>query len=215
MKDGQNDFFVDHVGHSIGGMGGHAFRRLTHVSMASIPYLYYVHGGAISSYFSLEPSEFVSVICILILVIEAIRLKTGIVIVGQREYESNQISALAWGALAVALALLIAPLGEPLGSMQAGLYGAPIILGMTLVDPVMGEVKRTKKDLRAAIIVGLAVSYTVWMGCHYWIGTDFIAALLLAPLTVLGELPPTREIDDNATMILFPLVGLVLILPFL
>ena len=86
---------------------------------------------------------------------------------------------------------------------------------MTLVDPVMGEVKRTKKDLQAAIIVGLAVSYTVWMGCHYWIGTDFIAALFLAPLTVLGELPPTREIDDNATMILFPLVGLVLILPFL
>jgi len=214
MTDQSTDVFVDHVGHSIGGMGGHAFRRLTHVSMATIPYLYYVHGSTISSYFSLQAREFVSVICVLILVTEAVRLRTGIVIVGQREYESSQISALAWGALAVALAILIAPEGEN-GGMGAGKYGAPIILGMTLVDPVMGEVKRKMKDLRAAIILGLVVSYAVWVGCHFWIGTELIAALLLAPLTVLGELPTTRAIDDNATMVLFPLVGLVLLLPFL
>ena len=214
MNDHSTDVFVDHVGHSVGGMGGHAFRRLTHVSMASIPYLYYVHGERISSYFSLQAREFVSVICILILVIELVRLKTGIVIVGQREYESSQISALAWGALAVALAILIAPDGDN-GTMEAGKYGAPIILGMTLVDPVMGEIKRTKKNLRTAVFTGLIVSYIVWIGCHFWIGTELIAALLLAPLTVLGEILPTREIDDNATMVLCPLAGLVLLLPFL
>ena len=214
MNDHSTDVFVDHVGHSVGGMGGHAFRRLTHLSMASIPYLYYVHGERISSYFSLQAREFVSVICILILVIELVRLKTGIVIVGQREYESSQISALAWGALAVALAILVAPEGEN-GTMEAGKYGAPIILGMTLVDPVMGEIKRTQKNLRMAIFSGLIVSYTVWIGCHFWIGTELIAALLLAPLTVFGEILPTREIDDNATMVLFPLAGLVLLLPFL
>ncbi len=214
MNDHSTDVFVDHVGHSVGGMGGHAFRRLTHVSMASIPYLYYVHGERISSYFSLQAREFVSAICILILVTELVRLRTGIVIVGQREYESSQISALAWGALAVALAILVAPEGEN-GTMEAGKYGAPIILGMTLVDPVMGEIKRTQKNLRAAIFTGLIVSYTVWIGCHFWIGTELIAALLLAPLTVLGEILPTREIDDNATMVLFPLSGLVLLLPFL
>ena len=214
MNDHSTDVFVDHVGHSVGGMGGHAFRRLTHVSMASIPYLYYVHGERISSYFSLQAREFVSAICILILVTELVRLRTGIVIVGQREYESSQISALAWGALAVALAILVAPEGEN-GTMEAGKYGAPIILGMTLVDPVMGEIKRTQKNLRTAIFTGLIVSYTVWIGCHFWIGTELIAALLLAPLTVLGEILPTREIDDNATMVLFPLAGLVLLLPFL
>ena len=214
MNDHSTDVFVDHVGHSVGGMGGHAFRRLTHVSMASIPYLYYVHGERISSYFSLQAREFVSAICILILVTELVRLRTGIVIVGQREYESSQISALAWGALAVALAILVAPEGEN-GTMEAGKYGAPIILGMTLVDPVMGEIKRTQKNLRAAIFTGLIVSYTVWIGCHFWIGTELIAALLLAPLTVLGEILPSREIDDNATMVLLPLVGLVLLLPFL
>jgi hypothetical protein len=182
--------------------------------MASIPYLYYVHGESISSYFSMQAREFVSAICILILVIEAVRLRTGIVIVGQREYESRQISALAWGSLAVALALLIAPEGGK-GGMKAGIYGTPIILGMTLVDPVMGEVKRVKQDLRAAVIAGMIISYSVWLGCHFWIGTDIIAAVLLAPLTVLGEIPSTKLIDDNATMVLLPLGGLVLLLPFL
>ena len=57
------------------------------------------------------------------------------------------------GALAVALALLISPEGEGDG-MEAGLYGAPIVLGMTLVDPTMGEVKRKMRDLRLAIISG-------------------------------------------------------------
>ena len=99
--------------------------------------------------------------------------------------------------------------------MEAGLYGAPIVLGMTLVAPTMGEVKRKMKDLRLAILSGLVVSYFVWLGCHFWIGTDLIVAILLAPLTVLGELPSTKAIDDNATMVLFPLSGLVLLLPLL
>ena len=206
--------FVDHVEHSIGGMGGHAFRRATHISMVSVPYFYYVNGEQISSWFNLEPREFVSTICILILLVEAIRLRTGIVIVGQRAYESNQISALAWGSIAVALALLIAPDNGREG-IDAGIYGFPLIAAMTLVDPLMGEIKRVKKDLRLAILAGLFASYSIWFACHFWIGTEIIVALLLAPLTVAGEVPSNKLIDDNATMILFPLTGLVLLLPFL
>ena len=86
---------------------------------------------------------------------------------------------------------------------------------MTLVDPLMGEVKRIKKDLGMAILLGTLASYTIWMGCYFWLGTDFIASLLLAPLTVVGELPRNHLVDDNATMVLFPLTGLVLLLPFL
>ncbi|GIS51243.1 MAG: hypothetical protein Ct9H90mP26_0300 [Methanobacteriota archaeon] len=55
--------------------------------------------------------------------------------------------------------------------MEAGLYGAPIILGMTLVDPTMGEVKRKMRDLRLAIISGLVVSY--------WCGLVVISGLVL------------------------------------
>ncbi len=209
-----DDIFVDHVDHSVGGFGGHAFRRLTHISMALVPFLYYIHGDRISSWFFLDPTQFVSCFCFLILVIELVRLKTGIVIVGQREYESNQISALAWGTIAVALALLIAPEGDGSG-IESGIYGIPLILGMTIVDPLMGEVKRLKRDLNMAIYLGIFVSYTIWLTCYFWIGTDLIAAILLAPLTVLGELTSSKLIDDNATMVLFPLCGLVFLSPFL
>ena len=222
MEVQKKDVYVDHVEHSVGGFGGHAFRRATHVSMAAVPYLYYVHGEDIASLLTfdyLEPWEFVSAFCLLILAIEALRLRTGIVIVGQREYESDQISALAWGSVAVSLALLIAPTegkdGLALEGIEAGLYGAPLVIAMTLVDPLMGEVKRIKKDLKMAIIAGMVMSYTVWIGCHFWLGTDIIAAILLAPLTVAGEVPSNNLIDDNATMVLFPLCGLVLLLPFL
>ena len=98
---------IDHVSHSIGGFGGHAFRRLTHISMFTIPLLYYQSGNEIASYVGLNPQQFVSLVCITILLIEAIRLKSGVVIIGQREYESTQISALAWGALSVSLVFLI------------------------------------------------------------------------------------------------------------
>jgi len=206
--------FVDHVEHSIGGLGGHAFRRLTHISMSLIPVAYYLHGESIAAVVLLNPREFVSAACITILLIEVARLRLGIVIIGQREYESRQISALAWGALAVSLALLLSPEGEG-GGLKSGMYGIPLIFGLTFVDPVMGEVKRIKKDMRAAIFAGLVVSYLVWIGCHFWLGTELLVAILLAPLTVAGEVPKTKFIDDNATMVLLPLAGLVLMMPFL
>lgn len=204
---------ADHVDHSVGGFGGHAFRRFTHVSMTVIPFIYYLYGQDVADIISIETKQLVSIVCFLIILTEILRLRFGIVIFGQREYEAEQISALAWGGLAVSLALLLAP-GEGDG-LEAGVYGIPLIVGLTLVDPVMGEIKRTKQDLRMAIYVGLVVSYFVWLGCHFWLGTDIVAAILLAPLTVLGELPKTKDIDDNATMILFPLTGLMLLLPFL
>ena len=204
---------ADHVDHSVGGFGGHAFRRFTHVSMTAIPFVFYLYGQDFADIVSLDDKQLVSAICMLILFAELIRIRLGIVIFGQREYEADQISALAWGGLAVSLALLLAP-GEGEG-LEAGVYCIPLIVGLTLVDPIMGEIKRIKQDLKLAIYVGLAVSYAVWVGCHFWLGTDIVAAILLAPLTVLGELPKTKDIDDNATMILFPLAGLMLLLPFI
>ena len=103
------DVNVDHAKHSIGGDFGHTIRRLTHISMVVIPLLYYIHGESISSKLNMTQQELVSLICVSILMVEGMRLKMGIVIIGQREYESNQISALAWGTLSVSIALLVSP----------------------------------------------------------------------------------------------------------
>ena len=217
MGESETRFDIDHVEHSVGGFGGHAFRRLTHISMAAIPLVYYSRGDDISGVFSVRPDELVSYVFLMILVLEVVRLRFGIVIVGQREYESKQISALAWGAFAVCLTLLITGM-EPFfvgTGLKAGIYGIPLIFGLTFVDPLMGEIKRQKQDMRLAITAGLAASYAVWVGCSFWLGTPLWVCILLAPLTVLGELPRVKYIDDNATMILLPLAALLLLSPFL
>jgi len=72
-------------------------------------------------------------------------------------------------------------------------------------------VKRAKKGMKAAIFVGLSVSYTVWMASVVLFSTPLIAAFFLAPLTVAGEVPRVSWIDDNATMILFPLIPILLV----
>ena len=72
MGESETSFDIDHVEHSVGGLGGHAFRRLTHVSMAAIPLVYYTRGDDVAGYFSVGLDELVSYIFLLILVIEAV-----------------------------------------------------------------------------------------------------------------------------------------------
>ena len=98
---------------------------------------------------------------------------------------------------------------------MSGIYAAPLIWGLTFVDPIMGEIKRSKSGLKAAIIGGLIASYIIWLGSSYMLGTPILASIILAPLTVLGELPSVKWIDDNATMILLPLTILLIIEPIL
>ena len=206
---------IDHAKHSVGGMSGHIFRRFTHVIMCLIPFLYYTRGDQLSKLVSMNPNQFV-ISCLLILIsLELIRLYFGIIIVGQREYEAKQISALAWGAFAVCLALIFSPESKNFDGMESGLYAAPLIWGLTFVDPIMGEIKRSKKGLKSAIIGGLITSYIIWFSSSYFLGTPILASLILAPLTVIGELPTVRWIDDNATMVLLPLAILLIIEPFL
>lgn len=213
MSDEPNQFF-NHAEHSVGGLSGHILRRMTHVSIIFIPILFYGKGNEIASFFNLEPNQLVISVCLIFMIFEFIRLKLGFIVLGQREYESNQISALAWGAFSVSLALIFSPEGDGSG-LKSGSYGIPLIFGLSIVDPVMGEIKRIKKDIKIAIIAGLLTSYTIWIGCHFWIGTNILAAIILAPLTVIGEIPSSKFIDDNATMILLPLSCLMLMSPFL
>ncbi len=206
---------IDHAKHSVGGMKGHIFRRFTHVIMCLIPILYYTKGSQLSDLFSMEPIEFVTFCLLLLIFLELLRLYFGIVIVGQREYEAKQISALAWGAFAVCLALIVSPESKNFEGMESGVYAAPLIWGLTFVDPIMGEIKRSKKGIKAAIGGGLIASYIIWLSSTYFLGTPIIASIILAPMTVLGELPTVKWIDDNATMILLPLTVLLVIEPFL
>ena len=192
----------DHVPHSIGGLSGHLFRRFIHLAMVIIPIIYYWEADSISSFTGLEPKQIVSICAFAIIISEVIRLRIGIVVFGQREYESSQLSAFFWGGTSVCLTLLIAP--EE--GINGAAYGLPLILSLTLIDPLLGELRRANVSTRKVIFYGY---------CAYLIGTPYVIAPFVSALVIASEWPRLPWIDDNATMILIPLGFLMLLSPFL
>ncbi len=191
---------------SVGGMSGHIFRRLFHLAMFIIPILYFEYGEQFADSVGMSLDEIVASIVIIAAVGEGIRLKLGFTVFGQREYESKQVSALAWGALAIGLVLLITPTKE---------YAYPLIFSLTFGDPFMGELRRKGMDSKNVILAACVFVLGIWLACWYAFGTPIIVCLIVAPIAVLAETPRLRYIDDNATMLLIPLSAVVTLEPFL
>jgi len=191
---------------SVGGMSGHIFRRGIHVGMAVIPFVFFEWGQTIADTIGVEVPQVVSIIILAILAAEGIRLKLGITIFGQREYEAKQVSALAWGAFGVGVVFLLAPTEA---------YAWPLILSLALGDPFMGELRRRGTETRNVVIYSCLFISAIWIACWHFFATPLWLAVIFGPLCVASEWPRLRYIDDNATMTLIPL-GLILVLePFL
>ena len=198
---------TDPVAHSVGGMYGHLFRRGFHVGMSILPFLYFGYGETISGYASVTELQFVSAMIIALVISEAVRLKLGITIFGQRDYESKQVSALAWGAFSVGLTFLI------LAEYPELVW--PLILSLSLGDPFLGEIRRIGIEPRSVFIMGTLFVMTIWLATWYVFETPIWLAFVMAPLCVAAEWPRLRWIDDNATMLLIPLSAIIVILPWL
>ncbi len=203
----EGSYEPDHVKHSVGGIAGHSLRRMVHLSMAGFPYLYYWHGDSVGGVVSLSSSQLVWLIIGIIAVAEAVRLKLGFTIIGQREYEARQLSALFWGATGLALTFLLAP---PVGLRSAAL-GTPLVWGLAFGDPVMGESRRAGLSKNQVFFVGLGVVTVCWVLAWYFLATPLIFVLLMPLVQTASELPRLRWIDDNGTMILFPLLAILIL----
>lgn len=191
---------------SVGGLRGHLFRRAIHLGMSFLPLIYFEYGRATAKDVGLSLPQFVSAVVFLLFAAESIRLKFGLTIYGQREYEAHQISALGWGAFGIGLVFLLAPTKE---------YIWPLILSLSLGDPFLGEMRRLGLETRNVIISSTAFLFLVWVACWHFVQTPFWLAFLFAPLCVASEWPRLRYIDDNATMVLIPLGMILLLEPFL
>ena len=198
---------TDPVAHSVGGMYGHLFRRGFHVGMSILPFLYFEYGETISGYASMSELKFVSALIIALVTAEAVRLKFGITIFGQRDYESKQVSALAWGAFAIGLTFLT------LSEYPELVW--PLILSLSLGDPFLGEIRRAGLEPRSVFLIGTAFIMAIWLATWSLVGTPIWLAFVMAPLCVAAEWPRLRWIDDNATMLLIPLSAIIVILPWL
>jgi len=209
------EYEADHVKHSIGGRGGHIFRRFFHVGMVVFPWLYFEHGESIAEIFSQTPVQFAAILGVLACIVELVRMKYGILIVGQREYEKHQFSALAWGAISIAITLVALSPWQGSAGQHAGWLVYPIIFSLAFGDPSMGEARRMGLDNRLVYAIGTVVCMICWLVSGYLFGTPYWMALFMGPLTMAAELPKLRWIDDNATMILIPLVAVLFTAPFL
>lgn len=197
---------------SVGGRGGHLLRRGIHVGMVAIPWLYHVHGDRIGAPVGLQPVEVAAAFGLAFILIEILRLKIGFTMIGQREYERHQVSALAWGAVSIALVFVAM---HPWEAERVGFLSVPLILCLVFGDPAMGEARRAGLKAKAVFGIGAAVCALVWLACWHQLGTPLWLVPLMAVLTPAAEWPVLKWIDDNATMTLIPLGAILLIVPFL
>jgi hypothetical protein len=191
---------------SVGGMNGHIFRRAIHIVMSALPWIYFEWGTEIADAVGTSNAQLVSMIIILVIIVEGLRLKLGITIFGQREYEARQVSALAWGSFGVGMVFLLAPTEE---------YAWPLVLSLSLGDPFMGELRRRGIDTRNVVLYSTLFIGAIWVACWSFFATPLWLALVFGPLCVAAEWPRLRYIDDNATMTLIPLGVIMLLEPFL
>lgn len=199
------------VDQSVGGLGGHIFRRTIHIAMILIPFIYYWYADELGQKITIDKEKIASLVVISLIIVEAGRLKLGITIYGQRKYESKQVSALAWGAFGVGMTLLIAPNY----GINGAAFGVPIIACLSLGDPFLGELRRLELSDKIVFSLGTALCVAIWLASWNWLGTPWWFAIILAPITIAAEWPRLRWIDDNATMVLIPLFATILLFPWI
>jgi len=198
------------VNESVGGFRGHIFRRSVHLLMFLFPLMYYVWGVYLENLIGVDKDVVVIIVVLIAGIGETIRVNIGFTIFGQRDYESKQVSALAWGGLSIGTCLLFAPKG--------GLYfayiGLPIIFSLTFIDPYLGELRRLDFSSNFVMSSGLILAWMIWFACWNCLGTPWWIALIMGPITIASEWPRFKWIDDNATMVLFPLIVALMLSPF-
>ncbi|MDP6194278.1 MAG: hypothetical protein QF880_00980 [Candidatus Poseidonia sp.] len=190
---------------SVGGMRGHLLRRGIHLSMIGIPYLYFSHGESVAEAIGVSLPQVVAGVVLIALLLEGVRLKIGLTVFGQRDYEANQVSALAWGAVGIGFVLLLVP---------EEAYAWPLIASLALGDPLMGELRRKEIPDRQVMIYATLLILAIWLVAVVQFGTPIWLAILLAPVCMISEWPRLTYIDDNATMLLIPLALVLLLEPF-
>lgn len=193
---------IDPVGQSVGGLKAHVLRRIFHLSMAFIPWVFYRYGDELGVELSISKERFLSLVLLVIICGESLRLKLGFVVFGQRQYEATQVSALAWGGVSVGIVLLM---------FEEAKYGYPLIFSLTFIDPLLGEARRMGLDKTKVNLIGTIGAALIWVLCWHLFATPLVLVAIMAPLVVAAESPRLKWIDDNATMLLIPAATLLII----
>jgi hypothetical protein len=173
------------------------FRRAFH-SLSSLFVVYYWLPVYIEP-LQLTRDEVAALGISLLLAFEAYRIHRGWLFFGLRDYEKRWIAGYFWGALGYVTALVFFP----------ERFAMLTILGTTLVDPVLGEMRATPAK-RWAPAVGFASWCAVALVCIFAVGlaTPLVLVPVGAAIAVGAESVKVKRLDDNLVMNIAPLLGL-------
>lgn len=176
-------------------------RRVMHALIALAP-LYYLIPVELSP---LGVKRWMLLIAFLgvMIAFEALRLAKGITFMGLRPHEKTQIASFVWAAAGVVLTLWLFP--QEIASVA--------LVGMALVDPLAGEMRRSGgKDIRTVSVsllayFALALFVLVVVGPCELLGCAALAAVGAA-LAIPSEWFDVPHVDDDFTMLLVPALGM-------
>lgn len=177
-----------------GGKAAHVGRRFFHLAMFAVPFLYY--------YFLIQhTSEKILHLSILafiffVFLFEKFRIRMRLVLFGQRLHEATQLSTFAWTMLSLGIILFFAPVE----------MAVPIIATCAFVDPLNGEMRLHSVPKKIIAVAGIFVAILIWLICAWIYHFPLWYSIIIAPVSVAVEWPTLKWIDDNALMLLVPLV---------
>src|SRR5262249_46455134 len=161
------------------------FRRCIHLAMVFVPLLYYHYAPRLSA-LGISPRTLLLIILAVVFIFEALRLRFGWILWGQRTLEKKTVSSMASGILGLCLVLLFSP---------SSAYAIPIIGSCAIVDPLVGELRNTRIPRVWIWIIGMAAVALIWWGSgRIWPTIPWLWAVM-APLTVILERPNIPWID--------------------
>ena len=136
------------------------------------------------------------------LLFELLRIKQGWLLFGQRQRERNFISSFAQGVLALGVVLLLSP-----GGYASGIrYAWPLIAVLALVDPLLGELRLLKAPAWLVFLLGWIAASLLWVAAMLHFALPLQMVLIIPVVSILAEWPNFKWLDDNASMLIFPLL---------
>ena len=134
-----------------------------------------------------------------VMLFEAWRLRRGITFLGLRPHERNTIASFAWAAAGITAALWFMPME----------VATPVLIGMGLIDPLVGELRRIGARRSAQIALPwlayaiiCIVSMSVMVENHE--ALILVASILGASLAVGAERFRIPVVDDDFLMVVVP-----------
>ncbi|MEW5760476.1 MAG: hypothetical protein AB1779_06905 [Candidatus Thermoplasmatota archaeon] len=142
----------------------------------------------------------VLIVLMFILFIEIFRLSTRKIFFGLRENEKVRMASYAWAALGLSIGFIFFPMK----------YVVPVIIGMAIVDPLIGELRNSKYKNLYPILPFAVYALILFIFLFQFSQSPLLIlfALVGSFVALAVEFPKIKYIDDDFLLIFVPLAFL-------